>query len=90
MANISIRSISPSSGDTGVPIDAAIMVTFDSATNIDPATVTSDTFRVFEGDSETPLAGSLACTGKIVTFTPTENLVPGAIYHVQIPTEVLA
>ena len=80
-----VTAQSPADGDTDVPTNSVLSVTFDKA--VAPATLTSATFT---------LAGSSSVTGVIsydaatftATFTPDAPLQPGVVYTATLTTGV--
>jgi hypothetical protein len=88
--NVTVQSMSPTAGQTGVCPNAAISATFSvgAGLRMDPSTVNAANFTV-TGPSPavtSVTAASVAldsATGKIATFTPLSALAPG-IYSVKI------
>lgn len=85
-ADITVNSVNPILGDVGVCPNATINVTFDvsSGLQMDPATIDSLTFTVFETNTplNTVIAESIVLDGAndIATFTPQNDLVDGIEY----------
>jgi len=77
-----VVSTSPADGDTTVPIDAAISVTFNE--EMDRWSFTSSSFLVSGG-----VSGSITYTGKTATLTPAENLDYNVTYTSVIDTSVI-
>jgi hypothetical protein len=84
-ATVSVLSTSPTSGAPGVCPNATVNATFTvpSGLRMDPASISSATFKV-TGPALTPvIAASVAldaATGRVATFTPQVALVAGTIY----------
>jgi len=78
-----VKSVLPADMATGVTSNA-VKATFSEA--LDPATVTTTTFTLFQGLN--PVAGTAAYSNLIATFTPSVVLYPGAVYTATITTGV--
>lgn len=79
-----VISTSPANGDTNVPIDSIITVTFSE--EIDADSITTDTIKVCTGSSI--VSGTVTCSGTIATFTPASNLSFSTTYSTMITTGV--
>lgn len=79
----SVDLTNPVDGATGVPLNQEISVTFNE--NMNPASC--DTLAPFTLQGATPVAGIISYNGKTVTFTPSENLLPGTTYTATISTK---
>lgn len=85
-AEITVTSVAPPNGDVGVCPNTTINATFDvsSGLQMDPDTINSLTFTVFETDNplNTVLADSIVLDGAndIATFIPQNDLVDGIEY----------
>jgi hypothetical protein len=86
---VSVSSVSPAAGSTGICPDAKIDATFHvpSGARIDPASVNAATFTLRTG-AAAPLAASSitvdTATGRTATFTPASLLAAKTIYTVTI------
>jgi N-acetylneuraminic acid mutarotase len=74
-----VTSTDPTSGQTGVALDANVSAVFSEA--IDPATISSATFRL-QDQSGTPLVGAVSYNPatKTATFDPEAAFTPGVSY----------
>jgi len=79
-----VTSTDPISNATGIVINSKISATFSVAMN--PTTITTTNFSLQKGSAA--VIGTVAYTGKIATFTPTENLAPNTVYKATITTGV--
>jgi RHS repeat-associated protein len=73
-------STNPSNGEAGVPLNAVLQ--FQANEPLDPGTVNSSTFTVYDGTLQQNLAGSysLSSDGRTVTFLPGAPLGAGRSY----------
>lgn len=71
---------------TDVPEDALIIATFSS--NVDPATVSTTSFKITNSDSEELQDYSLSTVGAVVTATPTEGWDPGSQLSIELSTAI--
>jgi len=72
-------------GATGVPLGQVLSATFNEAMNC--ATLASPaTSFVLAGPGATSVAGTVACSGAVVTFTPAANLIVNTLYTATITT----
>ncbi len=73
----------PADGADSVALDARLMVVFDAP--MDPATVHASTVQ-FTDDVGAPIPGDFAVSGggRVVTFTPTDDLAVEAFYRVRV------
>ena len=81
-----IYGTSPIDLAEGVILDSVIVVTFE--TDVDPATVTTQTFRVLD-DSGSAVAGEIFAGGVTANFTPDEKLLPNTYYTVILDRDIL-
>jgi len=79
---ITVSSVSPSSGATGVAVNTTISSTFSDTMN--GSTLTTDTFKVSGGGSN--VSGSVSTSGNKATFTPSSKLAYNTKYTVTITT----
>jgi hypothetical protein len=80
-----ILSTVPLNGATGVELNQALSVTFNEAMNC--ATLASPaTSFVLTGPGTTRVAGSVACSGTVATFTPAAALIVNTLYTATITT----
>jgi len=80
-----VISTIPLNGATGVPITQVLSATFNEAMNC--ATLTSPaTNFTLTGPGATAVAGTVACTGAVATFTPAANLFVNTLYTATITT----
>src|SRR4030042_2275592 len=63
---------------TGVPVDAAITVTF--STDVDTATAKSANITLTQDYDDADIAMDIEAVGKVITLTPKTNLGNGALY----------
>ncbi len=82
--SLEVTSVSPAPDASGVETGAIVAVVFSQA--IDPATLTSETFRVRVGGE--PLATALSYEAATRTARAAAPLVPGAGYEAEVTTEV--
>lgn len=82
--SLTVIEISPESDASEVALDAAIVITFSEP--LDSGTVTSETVRVLDGETE--VAGDLTYADGTVTFTPTEPFSLLVDYSVEVTTDV--
>lgn len=80
-----VESTNPANGSTGVLLNQGISVTFNE--NMSPATF-CDEEDPFTLAGPTPVAGTVSFKGTTVTFTPSENLLPGTTYTATISKQV--
>lgn len=66
-----VTATTPTAGATGVVADTELTVSFSEA--IDPATVTAASFSLRDAGNS-PIAGSLSCSGSTARFVPGGNL----------------
>ena len=76
-----VVSVSPVSGATGVARTTTISATFNEP--IAPASATTSSFEVRAGTA-VPVAGTVAVSGSVVTFTPSAQLAFGTMYTVRL------
>ena len=79
-----VISTIPIDGAVGVPLNTAIMATFNEV--IDSSTITSSTFTVKTGT--TTIYGLISYSGITATFVPAGNLAPNTTYTATITTGV--
>ena len=79
-----ITSTDPVNGATGVATNKAIAVNFSKT--MTASTISSSTFTLKQGS--TAIAGTVAYSGTIATFTPTSALIAGTVYTASISTGV--
>ena len=77
-----VLSVSPDNGATGVALNAVITATFSQA--LDSATINSTNFSVRRGSTAVAGTISLSSDGKVVSFEPSEPLMPNSSYSVYI------
>ena len=77
-----VISTDPANNATGVILNKVISATFSEPMN--PLTINATTFTVMQGTTVVP--GTVTYTGSTASFTPTTNLLPGAIYTATITT----
>ncbi len=75
---------SPPNGAPAAPTNSKVNAAFSEP--MDPATITSATFTVKQG--ETPLAGIVNSTASNATFTPSKRLEKGKVYTATVTTGV--
>ena len=84
-APVTISSVSlttPADGATGVSINTKVTATFNE--EMDPATITSATFLLYQGATAVP--GTVDYTGLTAVFTPDSNLTASTTYTATITT----
>jgi hypothetical protein len=79
-----IVSTNPENEATNVALNAKVSAAFSEA--MDPLTLTTDTFTLFDGT--TPVAGAVTCVAAAALFAPTANLAPSTLYTATITTGV--
>lgn len=75
--------ILPPDGAVAIAAGSRISIVFDAP--MDPQTLNSSTL-LFTDDFGSPIAGSMALSAdnRVVTFTPTNNLIPNSYYRVRV------
>jgi hypothetical protein len=79
-----VSSTSPANGAAGVAANASVTATFSEA--VDPATVTTATFKLQGGAAV--VAGTVSLSGNTATFRPSASLAPGTTYSATVTTGV--
>lgn len=80
-----VLSTVPLNGATGVALNQVLSATFSQTMNC--ATLASPaTSFVVTGPGTTPVAGTVACSGAVATFTPTADLIVNTVYTATITT----
>jgi hypothetical protein len=80
-----VLSTVPLNGATGVALNQVLSATFSQTMNC--ATLASPaTSFVLTGPSATPVAGTVACSGAVATFTPSASLIVNTVYTATITT----
>jgi hypothetical protein len=76
-------TVSPSNGATGIPLNAQVLVT--ASALIDPTTWSQNSIQLLDSNNN-PVAGTanLAGNGQMFTFVPTNWLLPGVTYTVNV------
>lgn len=82
----SVASTDPAESTEEVPRDGVVTVTFSE--EVDPDTVTEETFRMIEAPSELPVEGSVRVEGATATFTPDADLGSRATYVAILTTGI--
>ena len=77
-----VATTTPLNNGTGVARNQAVVITFSKAMN--PTTINATTFSLTQGT--TPVAGTVTYSGTTATFTPSANLLAGAVYTATITT----
>jgi len=80
----SVSTTDPANNATDVFLNKVISVSFSES--MDPITISATTFTLFQG--ETPVSGTVSCSGTTATFIPSIDLLPGIIYTSTIKKEV--
>jgi carbon monoxide dehydrogenase subunit G len=80
-----VISTAPLNGATGVPLNQVVSATFNEAMNCASLTAPATSF-VLTGPGTTAVAGTVACSGAVATFTPTAPLTVNTIYTATITT----
>lgn len=75
-----VELANPANAATGVPLNQGISVTFNE--NMYPESCNAEAPFTLKG--ATPVAGTVSYNGKIATFTPSANLLPGTTYTATI------
>ena len=75
----------PVNGATGVPVDQVLSATFNEAMNCATLTSPATTFTV-TGPGVTAVAGTVACSGAVATFTPKNALAFHTLFTATIST----
>ncbi|OFY54701.1 MAG: hypothetical protein A2Y87_04510 [Bacteroidetes bacterium RBG_13_46_8] len=73
---------------TGVPVDAAITVTF--STDVDTATAKSANITLTQDYDDADIAMDIEAVGKVITLTPKTNLGNGALYILDFSAGLLS
>ena len=76
-------SSNPTNGATGVPVTSTVSITYNKAIN--PATVNTSTFLVYQGNyppwaGGIQLSGTYSVSGGTITFTPVSPLAGGVVF----------
>jgi hypothetical protein len=74
----------PVNGATGVPVNQALIATFNKAVTCP----TPATDFLVTGPGTTPVAGTVTCAGNVATFTPNHSLAFSTLYTATITTGV--
>jgi hypothetical protein len=80
-----VISTIPVNGATGVPLGQVISATFNEAMSCATLASPATNFTV-TGPGATAVAGTVACSGAVATFTPATNLLVNTIYTATITT----
>jgi hypothetical protein len=80
-----VLSTVPLNGATGVELNQVLSATFSQTMNCATLTSPANTF-VLTGPGTTAVAGTVACSGAVATFTPTADLVVNTLYTATITT----
>ncbi|MGA2848179.1 MAG: Ig-like domain-containing protein, partial [Terracidiphilus sp.] len=80
-----VISTIPANNATGVPLGQVISATFNEAMNCSTLASPAKTFTV-TGPGVTAVAGTVACTGAVATFTPAADLAVNTLYTATITT----
>ncbi|MFB3903053.1 MAG: Ig-like domain-containing protein, partial [Acidobacteriota bacterium] len=85
---LSVASVTPLAGATGIPVSTTIRVTFTKP--ITPASLTASSFRISAGGGK-PVAGTVVVLAgnQAAVFTPLSGLVPATTYRIDLSTTVL-
>ncbi len=75
---------SPAEGAGGVPMNTLITVDFSQA--MDPATISTGTFRVWSGSGD--VAGTVSCTGARAVFSPAGDMEDATEFFVELSAGV--
>ena len=83
-----VSSVNPLPGALGVPPDACVSATFTK--DMDPATITTNTFKLVQRANHTPVAGSIVYDSptKGATFRPRKDLANDTTYKATITSDV--
>jgi len=79
---LTITSVSPANGATGVSLTAAVQIQFNE--NLDPASVGSSTFGLATGTTPLPVSVTYDPAKNLVSVTPTGALSPQRTYSVTV------
>ena len=82
-----VLSSTPANGATGVPLNQVLSVTFSTPVNCATLVSPSTSFRV-NGPGATVVAGTVACSGSVATFTPSNPLATNTTFAALITTAV--
>jgi len=80
-----VVSTIPVNGATGVPLSQILSATFDEAMKCATLASPATTFTL-TGPGATPVAGTVACSGSVATFTPGAPLTVNTLYTATIGT----
>jgi len=78
-----VTASNPSNGQTNVPLDRILAVTFSETMN--PFTINNLTFLLSTGDDS--VLGTVSYSGVTATFHPIGNLLPNTVYDATITTD---
>ena len=81
-----VSTVYPVDLATNVPVAASANATFNEA--MDPLTITTANFTLYQGLSRIPGVVSYNAQNKVATFNPTNNLVEGLTYTATVTTGV--
>ena len=84
-----VVSTVPMNGATGVPLNQVLSATFSQTMNCATLTSPATSFAV-TGPGTTIVAGTVACSGAVATFTPAANLMVNTVYTATITTQAQA
>jgi hypothetical protein len=80
-----VLSTVPLNGATGVALNQALTATFSQTMNCSTLASPATSF-VLTGPGTTAVAGTVACSGTVATFTPTASLIVNTVYTATITT----
>ena len=81
-----VTATSPIAGATNVALDAQISATFSVA--MDPATLTTNTFKLTSGAAAQPVPGTVTYANSIAVFTPNSLLATNTSFTATVTTGV--
>ena len=81
-----VLSTVPLNGATGVPLSQVVSATFSQAMNCATLASPATSFTLTAAPGATAVAGTVACTGAVATFTPAAALVVNTLYTATITT----
>lgn len=77
-----VTTVTPLNNVTGIALNSTVSATF--STEMDPLSITANTFTVKEGTNTIP--GSIVYSGTTATFTPTNFFQAGKVYTATVTT----
>lgn len=86
---LTVATVLPVNGATGVPVNQTLTATFNEALNCATIMSPAASFNV-TGPNNTAVAGAVTCSGNIATFTPNANLAYSTLYTATLSAGITA